>query len=110
MKPKQMEQLVRNVPGGVLGISSLPRNRRVIQYELHKKRKHLVLAGEDSQNTMDMLYFLSNIVKDSAIKPLERYVLMPNETREMIYSIDNGINIGQRVNKCCHKSAFGFPF
>lgn len=89
IKPKEAEhQLLSKVPSGLLGVQSVPRNRRVIQYELSKKKNDLTMAGDDEQNTFDMLQAVSHLVKDSCIKPLQRFILMSDNTRETIFNIN----------------------
>jgi len=111
MKPKQIEQeLLKDVPAGFVGIHSVPRNRRLIQYELVKNRSHFVLAGDDSQNTLDMLHCLSHLVKDSCMKPLERYIFMSDDTRQMIFDIHMALQFEENSRNVSTKCPLLFHY
>lgn len=101
MKARQVErELLKEVPPGLLGMLTAPRNRKAVQYEHSKKKAGYILKGEETQNVFDVLQALSPFIKDSSIKPLTRYVLMSDNTRKHIFDLNEVLKKGRMESKC----------
>jgi len=78
----------KNMAPGMVGIQTVPRNRREIYYEMGKKRAKLFLKGSDAQNIEEIIPYMKNIVLSSSNLPLFRWVLMFDRMKETLFEID----------------------
>lgn len=98
--------LLKNVAPGMVGVQTIPRNSRQIYYYQEQKRKLLTLHGTEEQNIHDIKEFIRDEVKDSSTLPLERWVLMTDNTRFTIKTI---IDVLHKRSKELEKHGISTP-
>ena len=81
----------KDVAAGMVGVQSSIRNSKQMYYRLSQKRKLMSLHGTDEQNVHDIQEFIKDEVKEACILPLERWILMSDETRGTVKSIIDAI-------------------
>jgi len=92
-----------------LGIQIGPRNRRQVKYQQDKMKTDLTMKGDEMQNMNEILPYVSSLLKDSCIKPLMRYTLMFDSTRDTIYEIDKTLTKFCKTSKTSQKQQI-IPF
>jgi len=70
-----------------------------VKYQQNKMKKDVILKGDEAQNMNDILLYVSSLIKDSCIKPLLRYTLIFDSTRDTIFEIDRILTKKRKMSK-----------